>query len=245
MPSPLERLRTAITQRLQDHPVVVNAPEWALSGIRATGDLRNQFETGTSGGLYDPRLREIMEKDVLGLDYNTRPANRPVYGYVGDAPSVLGDHAIARDYGNYSLVMHPQVKDRSTFSVGDSLGFLRPYPERGAPRAFSLGVSDDELMEMLEYGERVIPDSNYSEWSDRRWSRANEQGFKPWVYDYMESQVDRRQQPLTLNDVAVTVGPGDRRIFDDIPHLERGEDRTVRALRRLGVYAEGGRVDGR
>lgn len=248
MPSPLERLRAAITQRLQDHPVVVNVPERALPGIASSRELRSQFETGFSGGLYDPNTRSNVEEDLLGIGRGIDPRHRPVYGYVGDASTLLGQAGYfpVDGYGQYSLVLNPEVKDRSTFSIGDSLGYSRPFPmEPNAPRPFSLGVTDKELNQMLEYGEQTMEDGDYHGWDENRWKQVLDMGFSPWVFDYFESQVDRRRKPLTLSDVATTLGPGREPLFEDVPHLQLRTSEADRRLRELGVYAEGGRVDGR
>lgn len=248
MPSPLERLRAAITQRLQDHPVVVNVPERALPGIASSRELRSQFETGTSGGLYDPDTRSNVEEDLLGIGRGIDPRHRPVYGYVGDASTLLGQAGYfpVDGYGQYSLVLNPEVKDRSTFSIGDSLSYSQPFPmEPNAPRPFSLGVTDKELNQMLEYGKLTMEDGDYHGWDENRWKQVLDRGFNPWVSDYFESQVDRRHRPLTLSDVATTLGPGREPLFEDVPHLQIGPSATIDRLREMGVYAEGGPVRGR
>lgn len=46
------------------------------------GRYRSQFEVGTSGGLFHPALRIILEQSLLGIPAGARKRDRPVYGYI-------------------------------------------------------------------------------------------------------------------------------------------------------------------
>lgn len=134
-------------------------PRSSLSILRE-GRFKSQFETGRSGGSLSPSSRGAAEHRMFGYpapkgairDPNTgmtvKPADthaewnavfpgekRPVYGYIKDpATDVDG----AEWYGDVRFVMKNEVRARSTFTNGDSLG-----------EAFSPFHFDDDNLEWV------------------------------------------------------------------------------------------------
>ena len=113
----------------------------ALDSVIADGGLKNQYQSGESSGMYSPQKRKMYEAAYLGIPMDTVPKDRPIYGYVfdptmSDKPSVvqdslaglrndyrsftLGNDGVSQ-YGNIRLVLDSKVKERTTFSGGDSL----------------------------------------------------------------------------------------------------------------------------
>jgi Protein of unknown function (DUF3626) len=87
-----------------------------LSAILRDGRFRTQFETGRSGGAFNPKLRALRESAWFG-----RPAVSdapPIYAAIEfhDAPSANADF-----YGDAAVHLKPDVLDRITVTVGDSL----------------------------------------------------------------------------------------------------------------------------
>jgi len=80
---------------------------------------RNQFETGTSGGLLKPLVREKWERDLFGGTYEkAKGHDRPKYGVL----NTMNDHrgvVKCAQYGDSYLVLK-DVRLRSTFSPEDS-----------------------------------------------------------------------------------------------------------------------------
>jgi hypothetical protein len=98
--------------------VMVKVPSDALDDIIA-GRVKNQFDTDTSRGLYDPDVRAIAETAAHGLHPAAPASERPIYGFVGMPGS---EHPYALDqYGDVTLVLKPSVKDKTTITLGDSL----------------------------------------------------------------------------------------------------------------------------
>ena len=94
-------------------------PDVALSIL---GDrFRNQFETGTSGGLFDPDRKRDLENRILGIPegLSWSDAERPIYGFMEGT----GEHetSSALQYGPVKFVLKPEVRKRATFTIGDSL----------------------------------------------------------------------------------------------------------------------------
>jgi hypothetical protein len=84
--------------------------------------FKTQFETAESNGLYDPSERRMAEATHQGIPYTTKNSERPIYGYIavdGSEESITTP-SVGR-YGNIRFVLKDVVKDRTTFTMGDSL----------------------------------------------------------------------------------------------------------------------------
>jgi len=109
-------------------PIKINTTVDVAHEILDDGRFETQFESGDSGGSYAPDLRTDAEAAGLGIPEDLDPARRPVYGYT---------HGSALQYGGIQWVLKDSVKERSTITLGDSLGgFLeaaydRPDQETG------------------------------------------------------------------------------------------------------------------
>lgn len=95
----------------------IRMPMEVLTSVFADGRIRTQFETGTSGGTNDPKLRAKAERNLFGVPGDLPPANRPVYGYVDDPDGAK----LAAMYGDVVLHVKPEVAERTTATAGDSL----------------------------------------------------------------------------------------------------------------------------
>lgn len=87
------------------------------------GRFKSQFETRSSGGALDPKRRRLVEKDVMGVGERTAGSQRPIYGYMPaddiTTTYLRADHT--RHYGDTIVRLKPGVKNRTTFTHGDSL----------------------------------------------------------------------------------------------------------------------------
>lgn len=114
----------AVKEMLRRSPVVVHLPHGNLDLIAEDGRLKNRFETGTSQGSLDEELRATWEAN-LGIPADAGPDERPIYGALhyshGDDTNKDG---AARMYGNVWLELHPHVKERTSFTRGDSSGVI-------------------------------------------------------------------------------------------------------------------------
>jgi Protein of unknown function (DUF3626) len=116
------------------------------SFLRA-GRYVTQFEGATSGGLQNASVRILLEETVLRVPASSRPADRPIYGYM----SCSDEGGVIQQYGEVVMILRPQVRNRATFVVGDSLDNAFHYGAAGpcyAPRpisrpsALALGLED-------------------------------------------------------------------------------------------------------
>lgn len=105
-----------------------------LIKVLEDGRLKNQFETGTSNGAYNPDLRLQNELKVSGTPIDTAPEKRSIFGYLAtfedeNLPTDRSSKknilhvasAYTKGYGDFKIIMKPSVKERTTFTANDSM----------------------------------------------------------------------------------------------------------------------------
>lgn len=137
-------------------------------------NIRNTFELGASAN--DDGMggyRAGIEQQGWSYARDASPADRPKYGYISPRGQ---DTPGTSQYGDVRLVFKPEVRERTTFFVGDSF-HMDGEPERGVPSplnkpdGLSWGVLEDR-----DYTLKEIADD----------------------YFYTEAQI---HGPLTFNEV--------------------------------------------
>jgi hypothetical protein len=114
------------TQKLMERsPIAVQFPlkKDVLDSFMGGGQLRNLFETGTGKGSTDQNLRRTAESNVLNISGSEPGHARPIYGalHVNQARNATGwQQGAAPSYGDAWLELKPEVKQRSTYTNGDS-----------------------------------------------------------------------------------------------------------------------------
>lgn len=120
----IERETESLRQELAsafEAPLVINIPEFFIPALMETGRYKTQFETGKSGGIFNPGMRSAVEKTQMGVDPTIAPDMRPVYGSADQ--QIAGQGAdVGELYGDTKLHLKDSVKERATLTIGDSLG---------------------------------------------------------------------------------------------------------------------------
>lgn len=93
-----------------------------LIDVLDDGRFKSQFETGTSSGLMDTKIRDRVEREVLGVQDSDDQA-RPIYGYFSPQPY----QEPVSCYGKVVVQLKDHVRPRATFTVGDSLDSTSGY----------------------------------------------------------------------------------------------------------------------
>lgn len=106
-------------QAIAQAPVAIRMSHTTLASVLADGRLKTQFETNSSNGIYDPRMRAIEEAGTMNVRPEVSAAERPVYGFL-DSDLTDGDE-ICKAYGVVKLTLRPEVSQRATVTFGDSL----------------------------------------------------------------------------------------------------------------------------
>ena len=139
-----------LSMRIQDSVLKNNV-------LEGDGRFKTQFETKTSNGTLNTRVRAAAEKNMFSYPESLTPSLRPVYGYLSPKG---GDISGPSHYGNIKLVMKEEVRARATFTFGDSLG-LMPYaapspvadPKYWSVRAWSKPLNKVGLEDAPSYPE--------------------------------------------------------------------------------------------
>jgi hypothetical protein len=104
------------------------------------GEAKNGFEAGT-GGIKKGKSgylegRRSGEEAVMGISKLASPKERPVYAaleHPDRARSLQGGPNQMAQYGGVQVVFNNSVKDRATFTIGDSLDAARPRGIMASP----------------------------------------------------------------------------------------------------------------
>ena len=85
--------------------------------VLAEGYVRNQFETGHSGGALNPSGRLLIEQALSGVALDAPGPHRPRYGYLAGSDETY----LLPQYGDVVLRLLPELRHRTTFVFGDTL----------------------------------------------------------------------------------------------------------------------------
>lgn len=155
--SPTVLARTAINkikEYVTDQPVRIRSYPGEAQQILKAGRFKSQFETGISGGEYDPDMRANAEHLGMGVPKAINPKKRPIYGYY-QTPDVNVDVSM---YGNIEWQLNPDLKKRTTVTMGDSLDNMDSGNRVAVPATrinkLVLGAND-ETRSLVEKGDVV------------------------------------------------------------------------------------------
>jgi hypothetical protein len=121
-----------------------------LAQLLEDGRYRTQFETGHSGGSYDPDHRRSVERRFGVPQSEDIDVLRPTYGSLVPLPGLHGDakgpvqyqFLPGACYGEATVVLRERVRGRGTLTFGDSFGGQWGLPLTGE-------YSDDQLLAAL------------------------------------------------------------------------------------------------
>ncbi len=148
-----DKVEKFLKDELKKTPVAIRVNETILSKILDDDKVKNQFETGETGQgksvsqrKYND-ARSAYEEKVYGMNKSTPASDHPVYGYyVRDKDET---NPWLEDYGKIALMLHNEIKDRSTFTDSDSLDLnyssprLYPSPANNPSIYSTFGISNN------------------------------------------------------------------------------------------------------
>lgn len=144
-----DAVMAAMREVVENVPVSINFRHGDFGGLQKTMRFMSQFETGTSGGMFDPAVRAEAELKGLGYPLKVAPTERPIYGHyniTGQPPRA------AAGYGRLEFVLKPEMRQRATFTIGDSLArFGYDHQYGAAVLAPELGAADSNISAIMQY----------------------------------------------------------------------------------------------
>jgi hypothetical protein len=141
------QMKAELDALLAGKPVAIRIAPDTLVQMLEDGRYKSQFETGASGGLLNNDARSMLEERWFGYPGDLPGQDRPVYGYVSVDPersAGAGERGMGLNtdqlsqYGEVQVILRPEVLERTTACVGDSLdaqagtvpsSILDPRPE--------------------------------------------------------------------------------------------------------------------
>ena len=99
-----------------------------LNAVLSSGEIQNAFQSGkshgatTARGSIDYARRQYVEEKLHGVPESAQGSDRPKYGYLssGNGISELPPGTL-KGAGGVAVELNELVKDRTTFTIGDSL----------------------------------------------------------------------------------------------------------------------------
>eukprot|EP00928_Gymnodinium_smaydae_P008916 TRINITY_DN13292_c0_g3_i2.p1 TRINITY_DN13292_c0_g3~~TRINITY_DN13292_c0_g3_i2.p1 ORF type:complete len:614 (+),score=131.72 TRINITY_DN13292_c0_g3_i2:46-1887(+) len=130
-------------------PVIVHVNlDKSLAYMEKDGYYRNQFETGSSGGLLKPEIRKKWERDLFSGKYDSASGfERPKYG----VQNVMNDYrgvVACKQYGDSYIILR-DARLRCTFSPEDSANL----------KAEKLAVLDFYAHVLAEYSDAELKET--------------------------------------------------------------------------------------
>lgn len=120
-----------LSNLVQNGDITVAVNSQTFEKVVADGRFKNQFETKTSGGWNSVNDRQRWEAASQDVPFDVKNSERPVYGYLtnntssesGTGWAEIGsiNNKGVNQYGDLRVVMKDSVRNRATYTVGDSL----------------------------------------------------------------------------------------------------------------------------
>jgi len=116
----VDKVMGSIRSKLTDPAtkIIIGVPAQVFDEVMADGEVKTQFETGTSQGVLDTDFRGAFENIVFGSEGEVRYAYLDV---LGERRHSGYEENRSGQYGQFELTLKNEVKERSTFTVEDSL----------------------------------------------------------------------------------------------------------------------------
>jgi len=133
--------------------------------------FKSQFEAKASVSIDSTDLRSKAENESMGYSQDTAAKDRPIYGYLARNNAVNSEEGYhVKNYGNIAIRLKPEVKERTTFTGGDSLDAKMLASPLLKPSAASLVNFQDNHSDTFGHaltakhlGDVVNDDSQYVE----------------------------------------------------------------------------------
>ena len=120
----ISRCEAKIKKEFENAGLYTRITPSALLEVLKSGRFKSQFETGSTGGYYEPKIRANAEFNMFGYenDASKNAEERPIYGFIDYKDGPIGESTRStRVYGACIVQFKEDVKKRTTFTSTDSL----------------------------------------------------------------------------------------------------------------------------
>jgi hypothetical protein len=216
-----------VSEWLNSSRVTINIPTKNIFDILDNG-YKTQFETKKSTGLYDPKARLKIEKEMFNYEYDEN--GRPIYAYLANAES----GSVASQYGFVKLTLSDDMINSSTLTGVDSLfGYSPAYSKENFSVYSLLNIhrNMDEYdkaarkspLQQIERNLKMIDKAKSLK--DLNIEVAGAMGY----YDYIEAQVHKK---VTADDIVeIRYRRDEKELFNPLTKSEEIENYDLMVLK--------------
>ena len=128
--SQLEKVKELINDK--GNEIIVRTKLDQLKEILEDGRIKNMLQVYQSNGNYNPNWRKTIERDLFNIPLDVEDSKRPIYAYLSNKDVEESRYAFKlKKYGDIKIVLNGKVKERSTFTFGDSMNnSAKIYPSK-------------------------------------------------------------------------------------------------------------------
>ena len=227
---------------IEDTDVCVRLPVANLNKVLEQGSYKSVFEAlksqagGFAGGAENKERylnhRRRAENEMFGIPVE-QSTDRPVYGYLAGKGSVHPNSEDLEQYGNVALVLKESVRERTTFTQGDSLDevYAKGLYSYILPNGYRIKAGKGAPSKMTDPKVQSLTYLEY--WSGRDWltnaemyeenpeEDNNAVPQKERKYGYWEAQITGG---FSVDDIASVTFVG-----------KAAGSKTTKALDKLGI----------
>ena len=227
---------------IEDTDVCVRLPVANLNKVLEQGSYKSVFEAlksqagGFAGGAENKERylnhRRRAENEMFGIPVE-QSTDRPVYGYLAGKGSVHPNSEDLEQYGNVALVLKESVRERTTFTQGDSLDevYAKGIYSYILPNGYRIKAGKGAPSKMTDPKVQSLTYLEY--WSGRDWltnaemyeenpeEDNNAVPQKERKYGYWEAQITGG---FSVDDIASVTFVG-----------KAAGSKTTKALDKLGI----------
>jgi hypothetical protein len=130
----VKKAESNIQEIIKNNNVMIRVPSEYIDSIIKEGRMLNSGEVRErkiklSSSYASERMedatyqaeRDGTEERSMGIPINTPSSGRPIYGYAGNSSNINASHQKNLEvYGDVAFTLKPEVKDRSSLTIGDS-----------------------------------------------------------------------------------------------------------------------------
>lgn len=172
----VEQFREQAEMRVAGGRVAARMSEEAFTDMLGQGRYKTFRETGRSAGhgatVAGPQDGYWLARDTYeSLIFGQAPDDEPiVYGFLEETDTLPSRQEVKGSFGNVEIILRPEVRERASFTVGESLGNYVPplsYPDAmlarqaidsAKQRGKSIARSKDSYMEAQVFGGVTMDD---------------------------------------------------------------------------------------
>lgn len=206
--------KKALRQRINSGTPMIRMQIEGFESMLRDGTFKTSAMPGIQSSGFKNKTERKKREQEMWPDITWTKEGRPAYGFLGGR-SWAENVQWTDQYGPIWLELKGKVKDRSTFSLGDSMGDYptqadkpQPFHRDAIPDEVALKFARDDWHDYIEMHifdfnfvkdtKRVVIDRNSWRWAKnlgRPWTEVNDLSNE--IYDLIDARIDELRDQLS------------------------------------------------